>query len=154
MTRVRSRPAGAGAALCAGGCALAGLVALAACRGPSVGSGVAPAGQGALSAAKANERCYECHLDFRGEALTVVHQKHAVSCVRCHGHSQPHIDDEVRTTKPDAIFRGKAMAVFCLTCHEPARHRRQPAHAASAAREPAKRRSCTACHGEHKLLPL
>jgi len=107
------------------------------------------------SAVKANEICYECHIDFKGEELVATHENAAVACVRCHGRSQAHMEDEVRATPPDAIFRGKAVRIFCLTCHDPARHRKVPAHAAEAAKaEPAKRRSCTGCHGEHKLEPL
>ena len=113
-----------------------------------------PRGAAPAAAAKANARCTECHLDFLDEGLTVAHQGAGVTCVRCHGHSQPHIDDEVRETKPDATFRGQAMAVFCLTCHEPAGHAAIAAHAANLRGEPAKRKACTQCHGEHKLLPI
>ena len=142
------RAAGAvGAVLAAGAMA----VLLVSCR-PRAGRPRAAAKP--TDAAKANRRCTECHLDFEDETLTVTHQEAGVACVRCHGHSQPHIDDEVRATKADATFRGEAMAVFCLTCHDPTRHRKRPAHVASARIEPAKRKSCTQCHGEHKLLAV
>ena len=105
-------------------------------------------------AAKANRRCLECHVDFEEEPLVVRHQAGGVTCMRCHGHSQPHIEDEIRATKADVAFRGKAMALFCQTCHEPGKHRRTPSHAAELAKPADKRRSCTACHGEHKLLEI
>lgn len=106
-------------------------------------------------ARKANARCYECHVDFKEEELAEEHEKHGVTCVRCHGHSQPHLDDEVRKTPPDAIFRGRAMKAFCLTCHDPVKHATEKEHVAEAAR--AKKagkpeRTCTACHGEHELI--
>jgi len=106
------------------------------------------------SAAQANRRCLECHVDFEAEPIVVRHQTGGVTCMRCHGHSQPHIADEVRATKADVTFRGQAMVLFCQTCHEPDKHRRAPSHAAELAKPADKRRSCTACHGEHKLLEI
>jgi hypothetical protein len=90
--------------------------------------------------------CYECHIDFRAEELVVAHEKHGVTCVRCHGASQPHMDDEARRTPADATFRGKAGDVFCLTCHGSSRQ-----HAAEVAKmDPP--RACTRCHGKHCLV--
>ncbi len=108
----------------------------------------------AALAAKANMRCFECHIDFEEEALVVQHQKAGVTCMRCHGHSQAHIEDEVRKTKADVTFRGKAMVLFCQTCHEPDACRRVQAHAEELALPPEKQRLCTACHGEHELLEM
>jgi hypothetical protein len=116
--------------------------------------GPRPVSSGATAAAKANARCTECHLDFLEEGLTLTHQRAGVPCVRCHGHSQPHIDDEVRKTKADVTFRGPAMKVFCLTCHDPRDHHSQADHAANATLPPARRKACTQCHGEHELLRL
>lgn len=98
------------------------------------------------SAALASNVCYECHIDFRAEELVVDHEKHGVTCVRCHGPSQAHMEDEVRRTPPDATFRGKAIAVFCLTCH--ARTRR---HAEEVAKADVPR-TCTQCHGAHRII--
>ena len=109
----------------------------------------------AAAALKANQRCYECHIDFQEEELSTTHQNKGVACVRCHGHSQPHIDDEVRATPPDAIFRARTMKVFCLTCHEPREHIKVKSHALEAARAAKTgkpERTCTACHGEHELV--
>jgi len=115
-----------------------------------------PGGTGSRAdkAALANKRCYECHIDFQGEELALTHQAAGVTCVRCHGYSKPHLDDEVRKTPPDAIFRGKAMKVFCLTCHDPAKHGAVPQHRAAEARgrETGKEQTCTECHGEHRLI--
>jgi hypothetical protein len=74
------------------------------------------------SEAMASNVCYECHIDFRAEELVVVHETHGVTCVRCHGPSRPHMEDEERKTPADATFRAKAMGVFCLTCHKEARN--------------------------------
>lgn len=97
--------------------------------------------------------CFECHIDFKAEGLTVVHQRRGVTCVRCHGPSVAHMEDEDRRTPADAKFRGKAMEAFCLTCHDPGRHARLGAHAAEARRAEG-RRTCTQCHGEHKLVEV
>ena len=109
----------------------------------------------AAAALKANKRCYECHIDFEEEELSTTHQSKGVTCVRCHGHSQPHIDDEVRATPPDAVFRAKTMKVFCLTCHTAEEHIKVKTHALEAARATKTgkpERTCTACHGEHELV--
>lgn len=125
------------------------------CRLPDEGaSGGKQLKAGKPDAAKANRRCLECHIDFEEEPIVVRHQTAGVTCMRCHGHSQAHIEDEVRATKADVTFRGKAMTLFCQTCHEPDKHRRGRTHAAELAKPVGKRRSCTACHGEHKLLEI
>lgn len=119
------------------------------CRGPGGNAASRPA------VAKSNTVCYECHIDFKGEELTAVHEKAEVFCVRCHGRSQAHMEDEVRATPADVTFRKKAMKVFCLTCHEPARYRQEASHAAEEAKSrDATRRSCMDCHGEHELVRL
>jgi len=107
------------------------------------------------AAKKVNKVCYECHMDFEDEELSSEHEEHGVTCVRCHGRSQPHMDDEVRKTPPDAIFRGASMKVLCLTCHDPAKHAREKMHAseAAAAKKTGRpERTCTTCHGEHELV--
>jgi len=120
------------------------------CRGPA---GQADPGATIGSAAKGQVVCYECHIDFKGEGLTTTHQRAGVTCVRCHGQSKPHMEDEVRKTPPDALFRGPATKVFCLTCHL-ADYAREKLHAPEEARAKAggKPRSCTECHGEHRIV--
>jgi len=121
----------------------------------SCGGGSADLGlSDARLAARANAVCMECHIDFEEEEIVVVHGSRGVTCVRCHGPSRAHMEDEIRRTKADVTFRGRAMRPFCLTCHEPGEHRRVTKHAAELARPPARRRACTACHGEHKLLEI
>jgi len=98
------------------------------------------------SEAMASNVCYECHIDFRAEELVAVHETHGVTCVRCHGPSRPHMEDEERKTPADATFRAKAMGVFCLTCHKGARD-----HAAEVAKAETPR-TCTQCHGSHRII--
>jgi len=105
-------------------------------------------------ASKANKTCFECHMDFKDEGMTVEHQAAGVSCVRCHGKSMPHMEDEARMTPPEVIFKGQAMRTFCLTCHDRAAHAKAtPLHAAEMAKND-KRKTCTACHFDHKLVSM
>ena len=128
------------------------VVVAVACRGPAARPRVAP--EAVARAAKANGICTQCHIDFEGEPLGLVHQNAAVTCVRCHGTSKAHMDDEVRRTKPDAVYRGASMKVFCLTCHPPVRYAVRLEHKANAALAPKARMTCTQCHGEHELVEL
>jgi len=107
-------------------------------------------------AAKANEVCFDCHIDFKGEELVAKHVKGGVTCARCHGASKPHMDDEVRKTPADVTFRGKTMRVFCHTCHSPEKHMTLEPHQLAAAAEArtGKPKSCTECHGDHKIVEL
>ena len=108
------------------------------------------------AAAKANAVCFDCHVDFKGEGLATAHVKGGVSCARCHGASKPHMDDEVRRTPADVTFRGKAMPVFCHTCHDPEKHMALEPHqlAAATAARTGKPKSCTECHGDHKIVEI
>jgi len=109
----------------------------------------------AAAALKINKLCFDCHIDFKDEDLSQDHQEQGVSCARCHGMSKPHMDDEVRKTPPDVVFRKGAMTVFCLTCHKPGEYREVPMHKAQESKPPQlKRRTCTGCHGDHKLVSL
>jgi hypothetical protein len=157
---MRILPRGAAALAALGAAALAVLL-IVPRPGPAAETGPPPKKQAqekakqAARAAKANDRCYECHIDFKGEDLVADHEKAGVTCVRCHGHSQPHIDDEVRATPADVTFRKKAMRVFCLTCHDPATYRKGTMHAVEDAKpSDAKRRTCAQCHGDHVIVRL
>jgi len=84
-------------------------------------------------ASELNARCYECHIDFRGEQLTEVHER-------------------VRRTPADATFRGKAMEVFCQSCHPPTRLGRVGAHVENKNVPAPRRKTCTGCHGYHVVV--
>jgi len=72
--------------------------------------------------------------------------------VRCHGPSQPHMEDEVRRTPADATFRGKAMEVFCQSCHPPEEYGRVGAHIENETVPAPRRKMCTGCHGYHVVV--
>jgi len=85
-----------------------------------------------------NSRCYVCHINFDGEALTVMHAKGDVGCEDCHGASNAHCSDEDNITPPDKMFDKAVINDFCKGCH--------PDGKLSAGKN-----YCTECHGEHRM---
>lgn len=85
-----------------------------------------------------NSRCYVCHINFDGEALTVMHAKGDVGCEDCHGASNAHCSDEDNITPPDKMFAKAVINDFCKGCH--------PDGKLSAGKN-----YCTECHGEHRM---
>jgi len=104
-----------------------------------------------------NAACYVCHTTFVYEELSNVHLPKKVTCVRCHGLSAAHAnDEEIGATPPDITFKRDKIDAACSTadCHEkhdvPARkiiarflERRRPDSPSPAV--------CTDCHGMHKI---
>jgi len=105
----------------------------------------------------ANAACYVCHTPFVREELSKVHVEGKVTCVKCHGLSADHANDEnIGATPPDIVFPRDEIDPLCLRCHPthnvPAQEvvlrfleRRLPA-----TRPPV----CTDCHGRHKIERL
>ena len=101
-----------------------------------------------------NEPCLVCHDDFREELLAKEHAKANVGCVKCHGNSAAHRDDEDNTTPPDVMFLPKKIDAACQICHEE--------HVASARKVIARWQErcpqktdplsliCVDCHGAHR----
>ena len=107
-----------------------------------------------LDAIWANAACYVCHTSFVKEELGTVHLKDKVTCVKCHGLSAAHANDEdIGATPPDVVFRRDQIDRMCEECHE--------THDAPARKVLARfleRRlslksppTCTDCHGRHKI---
>lgn len=108
------------------------------------------------AAAKAdNEACFVCHANYREEPLVVEHAKENIGCVKCHGSSLKHRNDENNVTPPDVMFPLDAIDDGCADCHDE--------HVAPAVkviarwqeRCPEKNQAdsivCTDCHGNHRL---
>lgn len=102
----------------------------------------------------ANAACYVCHVTFVKEDLARTHLKAKIGCIKCHGLSEKHANDEhIGATRPDVTFRRQEVDASCLKCH--AAHD-VPAKAVVArflgrhlsARTPP---VCTDCHGMHKI---
>jgi hypothetical protein len=102
----------------------------------------------------ANAACYVCHMTFVKEELSKVHLAAKVGCVKCHGLSAKHANDEnIGAGKPDITYQRNQIDAACAKCHEthdaPARkvvarfhERRLPASCTPI---------CTDCHGAHKI---
>jgi len=104
----------------------------------------------------ANAACYVCHIPFVREELSRVHLEAKVSCVKCHGLSAPHANDEdVGATPPDVVFRRGGVDAMCRECHEEHDVPADQVVARFLKRRLPRRRPaiCTDCHGTHKIEP-
>lgn len=102
-----------------------------------------------------NTACFVCHTNYEEEPFAVEHAKVNVGCVKCHGESFAHRDDEDNITPPDTMYGPEKIESNCRKCHD--------VHDAPAAeviarwqqRCPAKTNPkeivCTDCHGQHRL---
>jgi hypothetical protein len=89
-----------------------------------------------------------CHIDVADKVAGTRHQAKGVRCIKCHGTSLGHVQDENNQVKPDRIFTRRGIDNFCGTCHACSRTKGM-AHAAIPA---GNGRVCTQCHGAHKIL--
>ena len=102
----------------------------------------------------ANAACYVCHISFVKEELGKVHLKAKVTCMKCHGLSAPHANDEhIGATRPDVTFNRKQIDPMCEACHKahdvPARD--IVALVFQRSLSPKSPIVCTDCHGTHKI---
>ena len=135
--------------------ALAVLVASAMALGVACG----PKRTGSYDPMGPNAACYVCHMSFVREELSRSHQAAKVGCIRCHGLSAPHANDEdVGATKPDVTVSRTQVNPLCRTCHathdatpEAVVARWQHALTTRFANQPPPAPACTDCHGSHKI---
>jgi len=102
-----------------------------------------------------NSACYVCHGNYDGEPLVVSHGMEKIGCVKCHGESLAHRDDEDHVTPPDKMYAPEEIAKNCEECHK-----EHPAPAidvikrwqerCSAKTDP-KTLVCTDCHFQHRM---
>jgi hypothetical protein len=102
-----------------------------------------------------NSACHVCHTNYRKEPLAMSHAGHGVGCVRCHGASEAHRNDENNITPPETMFPLATLDSACKKCHT--RHN-VPARVVVARFVERKLTAttlehlvCTECHGEHRL---
>jgi hypothetical protein len=102
-----------------------------------------------------NGACYCCHRNFEEESLVQVHAKAGVGCVKCHGESIAHRNDEDNITPPDVIYASRQIDNACQKCHESHDAPAKKVIAAWQQKCPAKTGPeelvCTDCHGEHRM---
>ncbi len=98
-----------------------------------------------------NGACYVCHMTYVREELSKTHLAAKVTCIKCHGLSARHANDEnIGATKPDRVYdRGKVNRM-CRKCHKT---HDVPAEAVIARWIERKLTEsppvCTDCHGAH-----
>lgn len=98
-----------------------------------------------------NSYCYVCHANFQAEELARNHQKHGVGCAKCHGESDRHSADEDGLTPPEIMFAKEKILDGCTKCHALTKLRAVDEHEPAFAKDPAKRKVCTDCHGKHRM---
>jgi cytochrome c553 len=102
----------------------------------------------------ANAACYVCHITFVKEELSKVHLAAKVACVKCHGLSDKHANDEnIGATKPDIMYKRDQIDASCVKCHE--RHDVPPGKVIARFEERklgiSTKPVCSDCHGTHKI---
>ena len=104
-----------------------------------------------------NKPCYVCHLNYLFDTLVSDHAKSGIGCIKCHGESSPHRNDEYNLTPPDKMYPPETVNAACgsAECH--------PKHTAPAvevlalwqkrcgAKTDLRKLVCTDCHGDHRL---
>ncbi len=102
-----------------------------------------------------NSACFVCHGNFQEESMVAVHAKENVGCMKCHGASRAHRNDEDNVTAPDKMFAPARIDNACRECHEDHNASARKVIAMFQARFSAntdpKKVVCTDCHGEHRL---
>jgi hypothetical protein len=108
-----------------------------------------------------NQACLVCHANYESEPFVDVHAKSNIGCVKCHGLSSAHCNDEGLVTPPDEMFGPDAMKdhaamkKLCGKCHDDHNVPADQVIARWQQRCPAKTKPeeivCTDCHGQHRL---
>jgi len=102
-----------------------------------------------------NATCYVCHMTFVREEISWVHFKKEVTCIKCHGLSAAHANDEdIGATKPDIVYKRGQVDKMCGECHEDHDVPATEVIARFLEREITKSPPvCTDCHGKHRIEP-
>lgn len=101
-----------------------------------------------------NMACYVCHMTFVQEELARTHLHAEVGCVKCHGLSAAHANDEdIGATAPDISYDRDQVDASCRKCHNS--HEASPRSVirrfVDRQLDPNEPAVCTDCHGEHKI---
>jgi hypothetical protein len=101
-----------------------------------------------------NGACYVCHTTFVKEELAKVHLVEKIACVKCHGLSDKHANDEnVGATKPDIMFKRHEVDASCQKCHDTHDVPATQVIARFVERGLSAKNVviCTDCHGTHRI---
>lgn len=96
-----------------------------------------------------NSYCFVCHLDYQEEPLAENHRSRGIGCVKCHGPSEAHVEDEAAEAAPETMYSRSRINPACQACHAEPALRPECKSAVSSAAGAAG--VCTDCHGEHRL---
>jgi hypothetical protein len=91
--------------------------------------------------------CDMCHIDIVDELAGTKHEAEGVGCIKCHGPSRSHTQDENNEVKPDMVFVREDIDMFCSGCHQCSR----PPATAPSTKPLSAQMVCTDCHGVHKI---
>ena len=110
-------------------------------------------GEEATDPVWANAACYVCHMTFVREKLSTTHLQEKITCIKCHGLSAGHANDEdIGATLPDVTYRRDQVNAACRECHKDHDVPPEQVVARWLERErPAAKAICTDCHGMHKI---
>jgi hypothetical protein len=102
-----------------------------------------------------NSACHVCHTNYQEEPLALLHARADIGCVKCHGQSSAHRNDEDNITPPDVIYPASKIDAMCKKCHEEHNVPAAKVVARWQQRCPGKTDPsqivCTDCHGDHRL---
>ncbi len=104
-----------------------------------------------------NSACYVCHENLADEPLVVRHGQsdEKIGCVKCHGESLAHRNDEDNVTPPDKMYGLRDIDRMCRECHESHDVAARKVLLRWKQRCPEKtdprRIVCTDCHFRHRL---
>jgi hypothetical protein len=102
-----------------------------------------------------NHACFVCHTNYQDEWMAVEHANANVGCVKCHGESIAHRNDENNITPPDIMYPAEGIDTACVKCHEthnaPAKKVLARWKERCAAKTDFNLLICTDCHGDHRL---
>lgn len=111
-------------------------------------------GKGSGKAAD-NQSCHVCHTNFQDEELATVHAVDGVGCIKCHGESLAHRNDENNTTPPEVMYPANSIETACGKCHEthdvPAKKVLARWQERCAGKKEISQAICTDCHGHHRM---
>ncbi len=102
-----------------------------------------------------NSRCFVCHVNYMHEELAVRHAEANMDCAKCHGPSDAHIADESwasggNGTAPDIMYPKDEVNPSCMACH-PKEKIDTPQHQPLFSNTTSEEKTCTDCHGNHRL---
>jgi len=97
-----------------------------------------------------NFACHVCHMNYGFEVFAVAHAENNIGCVRCHGESDAHKNDEDNITPVDILYPREKIFPLCFDCHAK-EDMDSEEHEPFISKSPPADQECFDCHGEHRL---